>query len=96
MFKNSGNAIFFCLAMYLAINLIVAFLIIDYIDLIQDADKFSKNIAVLGWMAFLWLMASIVILFKALFLQEKFDKKLKLGTILILAAITMNVSLYFS
>lgn len=93
MFKNSGNAILFCLTIYLLLNLIVAIIMVGHVGLLQDANKVSNNVTILSWIALLWLISSIVILLKAVFNREKFDKKLKLGAILIGAVLVLSVIL---
>ncbi|MDW3193669.1 MAG: hypothetical protein R8G66_14965 [Cytophagales bacterium] len=95
MFKNSGIAILFCLGIYLMINITVAFLIYDFVDFLQDAQKFSNNIEIFNWIALLWLIASIAIFIKAIVTREKFDLKLKLGSILLIAVIALNMVMSF-
>lgn len=70
-------------------------MVANYVGLLQDANKVSNNITMLSWMALLWLVASIIILLKAIFTREMFDKKLKLGAILIVVAVTVGISLSF-
>lgn len=95
MFKNSGNAILFCLGMYLMINIIVGFLIINTFGFHLDIQKLSNNINILDWMALSWLITGIVILLKAIVNREKFDLKLKWGSILLIAVITLNMVMSF-
>ena len=95
MFRNSGSAILFCLGIYLMINIIVAYLIYDFVDFLQDTQKFSNNIEIFNWIALLWLIASIAIFIKAIVTREKFDLKLKLGSILLIAVIALNMVMSF-
>lgn len=96
MLKKSGSAILFCLGIFLLINIIVAFLVIDYVDFLQDPQKFSNNIVILNWIALSWLIASTVILLKAVLTREKFDSRLKWGSALLILVLVITVAMSFS
>ncbi len=55
----------------------------------------SNNAEIIGWIGGLWLLASIIILLKAIITREKFDRKLKLSAGFIAAILLFILVLSF-